>query len=252
MKKGIDVSKWQGDIDWAKVKADGVEFAMLRAGYGKGNIDEKFKRNISECNRLGIPCGVYWFSYAYTEDMAKKEAQYCLEAVKPYKLEYPIAFDFEYDSVNYAKKKGVTVTKTLATKLVKAFCGEIEKAGYFAMNYTNKDYLNKYFDADVPKLYATWLAQWPANPVLTNPPTGAAIWQYTSKGSVKGISGSVDMDAAYNDYPALIRRLGLNNLGKAENEVIEWAKSKGLTDGDNLTDTVTYNELMELLYKLHG
>ena len=83
-KKGIDVSQWQGDIDWAAVKAAGVEFAMLRAGYGQGNVDPKFGRNASECERLGIPFGIYWFSYAYTPEMAAKEALYALEAVRPY------------------------------------------------------------------------------------------------------------------------------------------------------------------------
>ena len=76
-KKGIDVSRWQGTIDWEKVKADGVEFAMLRAGYGQGNIDAQFERNAGECTRLGIPFGVYWFSYAYTPAMARREAQCC-------------------------------------------------------------------------------------------------------------------------------------------------------------------------------
>ena len=92
--------------------------------------------NISECNRLGIPCGIYWFSYAYTADMAAKEALYAVEAVKPYKLEFPIAFDYEGDSQSTAKKNGVAVTKTLVSSLARAFCDAVEKAGYYAMVYT--------------------------------------------------------------------------------------------------------------------
>ena len=102
---GVDVSQWQGNIDWERAKAAGIEFAMLRAGFGQNSVDPQFKRNITECNRLGIPCGVYWFSYAYTADMAKREAQCVLKTVEPYRLEYPIAFDFEGDSADYALKR---------------------------------------------------------------------------------------------------------------------------------------------------
>lgn len=88
--KGIDISTWQGTPDFSKVKAAGVQFVIARAGYGQNNIDKQFRRNASECNRLGIPFGVYWFSYALNAEMARQEARYCLEAVKGYRLEYPI------------------------------------------------------------------------------------------------------------------------------------------------------------------
>ena len=109
-KKGIDVSVWQGEINWATVKPN-IDFAILRAGYGKNNIDEQFVRNANECSRLGIPFGVYWFSYALNEQQAKKEADYVCNVVAKYKLSYPICYDFEYDSTNYANKNGVTITK---------------------------------------------------------------------------------------------------------------------------------------------
>ena len=149
-KKGIDVSRWQGAIDWEKVKADGVEFAMLRAGYGQGNIDAQFERNAGECTRLGIPFGVYWFSYAYTPAMARREAQCCAEVASKYTLSYPMAFDFEYDSVDYASKKGVAVTKALASSLVRAFCDEVRELGYYPMVYANPNYLSAYFDSEIP------------------------------------------------------------------------------------------------------
>ena len=214
MKKGIDVSKWQGVIDWEKVKADGIQFVIIRAGYGKNNIDEYFERNISECNRLGIPCGVYWFSYAYNEEMARQEAQYCLEAIKPYKVEYPVCFDFEYDSVDYAKKKGVIITKALATKIADAFLSEIESAGYYAMNYANKDYLKNMFDMERLKKYDLWYAYWSTNCDRND----VGIWQYTSNGKVNGIQGRVDMNIAYKDYTAIIKRAGLNNLDEDKND----------------------------------
>ena len=88
------------------------------------------------CNRLGIPCGVYWFSYAYTEELAHNEAKYCLEAIAPYKVDYPVAYDFEYDSVDNAEKLGIEITKEMASSFARAFLGEIEAARYYAMLYT--------------------------------------------------------------------------------------------------------------------
>ena len=143
--------------------------------------------------------------------MARKEAEYCLEAIKPYRVELPVCFDFEYDSVTYAKKNGVGIGKTNATALCHAFCGTIEAAGYYAMNYTNKDYLNRYFDATTLK-YDLWIAAWPNNPDPKSPPCECGIWQYTSRGSVPGINGNVDMDYAYKDYPEMIKKAGLNKL----------------------------------------
>lgn len=199
IKTGIDVSKWQGTINWAAAKND-IGFAILRAGYGQNNIDETFKRNADECTRLGIPFGVYWFSYAYNVDRAKREAQYCIEAVKRYKLDYPIAFDFEYDSVNYAAKHGVTITKQLASDMTRAFCEEIRAAGYTPVVYANPDYLSRYFDADIASRYDIWLAQWPKNPDVNNPSRECAMWQYSNSGSVSGINGRVDMNVCYKDY----------------------------------------------------
>lgn len=270
-KRGIDVSQWQGTIDWPKVKAAGIEFAMIRAGYGQNNIDPQFKRNISECNRLGIPCGIYWFSYAYTEAMAIREAEYALAAVEPYKLDYPIAFDYEGASVDYAKKFGVTPDKAHVTALANAFCGRIEQAKYYAMVYTNPSYLSTYFDANIPKEFDIWLAQWLSNPDLNSKPSQAGgIWQYTSSGSVSGISGRVDLDAAYYDYPAIIKANGLNQPAtapepepvpepdpetpaKTENELArEWAMAEGISDGENPDSPCTRQQVWTMLYRALG
>lgn len=212
---GVDVSQWQGNIDWEKAKAAGIEFAMLRAGFGQNSVDPQFKRNITECNRLGIPCGVYWFSYAYTADMAKREAQCVLKTVEPYRLEYPIAFDFEGDSADYALKKGVTVTRTLVSAFARAFCGEIAAGKYSPMVYTNPDYLSRYYDAEIPKEFDIWLAQWPTKPDLASKPAQAGgIWQYTSSGSVDGITGRVDRNVSYVDYPRRAARKGPEQPGR--------------------------------------
>lgn len=258
-KKGIDVSEWQGTIDWNKVKAAGIEFAMIKAGSGRNRVDPEFKRNISECNRLGIPCGVYWFSYAYTEELAHNEAKYCLEAIAPYKLDYPVAFDFEYDSVNNAAKLGIEITREMASSFARAFLEDIEAARYYAMLYTNSDYLKRYFDQDLAKRYDVWLAMWQANPNLNDKPTQAGgIWQYSDTGNVSGISARVDLDAAYYDYPGIISANGLNQPSGQEPELPEaerarqWAIAAGITDGENPDSPVTRGQVWTMLYRMNG
>ena len=270
-KKGIDVSEWQKTIDWEKVKAAGIEFAMIKAGSGRNRIDPQFKYNISECNRLGIPCGVYWFSYAYTEELARNEAKYCLAAIAPYKLDYPVAYDFEYDSVDNAEKLGIEITKEMASSFARAFLGEIEAARYYAQLYTNADYLTRYFDSELAKRYDVWLAQWPSKPNLdTKPSQAGGIWQYSNTGSVDGISERVDLDAAYYDYPGIIAKNGLNKPAaapepepvpepdpetpvKTENELArEWAMSEGISDGTNPSDPCTREQVWVMLYRLEN
>ena len=229
-KKGIDVSSHQRVINWEAARADGIEFAMIRAGYGQNNIDAQFVRNISECNRFGIPCGVYWFSYARSVEDAKREAEYCLRAVKGHRLEYPIAYDFEYDSVKSAASAGITITKAMATSFVHAFCGAIEAAGYYAMNYTNSDFLSRYFDETTRK-YDLWKAAW--NTDFDDPPE-CGIWQWGGA-PVKGIdTGNVDGNFAYRDYPAIIRAAGLNLLTEPVDVVGEAVKKIRASGGDSL------------------
>ncbi len=218
--KGIDVSEWQGTVDWSQAENE-IDFAMIRAGYGQNNIDKQFVRNISECNRIGIPCGVYWFSYARTVEMAKKEAACCLAAIEPYKVQLPVAFDFEYDSVSSASQNGVTITKTLATAIAHAFLEAVEAAGYYAINYTNEDFGGKYFDATMTQKHDRWYVAWPSSPDPDKPPASCGIWQYSSTGKVSGISGSVDLDYAYRDYPTLIASIGLNHLQTESEETEE-------------------------------
>lgn len=198
MLKGIDVSEHQGRIDWEQVK-DHVDFVMLRAGYGRNNIDKQFIRNIEECNRLSIPVGIYWFSYAWNEEMARNEARYVLEAIKGYRVDYPISYDLEYDTLNYAKKNGVTIGKRLTTDMINAFCSTIEQAGYKAMNYANPDFINnKFYNNEVN--YPLWLAWYGVSEDRAkayNP----SMWQYSESGSMPGIgTNSVDMNYCYEDF----------------------------------------------------
>lgn len=241
--KGIDVSKYQGDIDFNALKNTDVKFVIIRAGWGQNNIDGKFKRNIEECNRLGIPCGVYWFSYALNPSQAKAEAKACLTAIAPYKIQYPVCFDFEYDSVTYSVKKGVNVTKESASAIAKAFLSTIEEAGYWATNYTNLDFSKRYFDDYIMTKYDIWAARYTSTPkdIAAN----AGLWQYSSKGSVPGIKGNVDMDIAHKDYPALIAAKNRKTTGGGQNT------SLLVLQKDNYTVPSMYKLVFDAQYYLN-
>lgn len=200
MLKGIDVSTWQGQIDWEKAKKE-IDFAIIRIGFGTGTRDNTAKRNIQELNRLGIPYGVYYFSYAYTEEMARKEAKNTIAYLKEFGAEpsYPVYFDWEGDSRDYAKKQGVTVSNDLLRKMTVAFCEEIKAAGYYPGIYTNPSYIKNYYGTEIFKTYDLWLAHW-----ATKPAYEANVWQYSDQGTVAGINGRVDMNYCYVDYPAII------------------------------------------------
>ena len=223
-----------------------------------------FARNAAGCEAVGLPYGVYWFSYAWSEESARAEAGSCLQLIRGRNIEYPVAFDFEGDSADYAAKNGVVVTKPLVSALARAFCGRVSAAKYSPMVYTNPSYLSSYYDAAIPADYDIWLAQWPATPDLAAKPAQAGgIWQYTSSGSVSGISGRVDMDAAYLDYPALIAASGLNRPGgqeapgpepaKSENELArDWVMAADISDGENPDAPATRQQVWTMLYRLTG
>ena len=255
---GIDVSGHQGNIDWRKVKASGIQFAMLRAGYGANTVDSEFERNAHGCMEEGIPFGVYWFSYAYTPEMARREAEKCISVIREYKVQYPVCYDFEYDSVRYARQNGVRVTRTLATRLVEAFCGRVEELGYFAMYYSNLDYLERMFAPELRGKYALWYARYASAPGET----GIGMWQYRDNGRVDGIRGNVDMDIAYKDFARVISGEGLNHLKRPEstpdsatpepNDVIRYVVKKGDTlsaiakqHGVTLQRLISYNHITD-------
>ena len=203
--KGIDVSAWQGDIDWSVVK-NSIDFAIIRAGYGKNNIDKKAEQNVKDCEDNNIPFGLYWFSYAYTVEMARKEAQHLLQFVEGHTPLFPLYFDFEYDSVEYAKKNGAIITNNLLCEMATAFCKELESVGYYAGIYANTDYVKRMFGEDIFKTYDLWYARWD----VSEPGRSVNLWQNSSTGKVNGISGNVDTNIAFVDFPALIKDAGLN------------------------------------------
>lgn len=208
----IDVSGWQGDIDWAKAKADGVEGAIIRLGYGEGNnADKKAQRNISECKRLGIPFGIYWYSYADTPSIAKEEGADVVAKLKqfgvnPSDLAYPVYYDLE--KWTWEGHKPPT-DPNVYNNIVNNWYSALQSAGYKNLGvYSYTSYLQgplKHAD-----IYAktTWVAQYGARMGFDSFPTNSRGWQYTSSGKVNGISGNVDMNAFGNkEYESLINLL---------------------------------------------
>ena len=198
VKKGMDISVFQGDISWSKVT--GIEFAIIRAGYGSNNIDSKALQNIKGCTDRKIPFGFYWFSYALSVNDAVKEADYVCNMADKYKITFPvIGYDWEYDSDNYAAKCNVSITNDKRYQFAVAFLKRVKERGYTPVIYTNYDYLNKGFKSLLSS-YDVWFAYPSGN---TKPDiTGLTIWQYSWKGSVSGISGDVDMNNCYKEYKA--------------------------------------------------
>lgn len=198
----IDVSEWQGDIDWAKAKADGVEGVIIRLGYGEGNnADKKAQRNISECKRFGIPFGIYWYSYADTPALAKEEGADVVSKLKqfgvnPSDLAYPVYYDLE--KWTWEGHKPPT-DPNVYNNIVNNWYSALQSAGYKNLGvYSYTSYLQgplKHAD-----IYAktTWVAQYGARMGFDSFPTNSRGWQYTSSGKVDGISGSVDMNAFGN------------------------------------------------------
>lgn len=262
--KYVDVSEHQGVIDWAAMRG-AIDGAILRAGYGRGNVDKQFHRNASECNRLKIPCGAYWFSYAYTEEMARLEAQQFLMAARQHEMELPLAWDYEDASSDNARKNGVTPTATLVRAMATAFCTALEAAGYWAMIYTNPSHINQFYGNLAGGRFDLWLAQWPKTVDVTKPPRACGIWQWGCSyppGIAKsaGYDGKVDTNEAYRDYATFLRANGFNGLKpKAAPKPAEppyaqamaWAKANGLTDKDP-ADPVTVADVVQMFYALHG
>ena len=199
---GVDVSVFQGDIDWKKVKADGIDFVMIRAGFrgyganGTLNEDARFRENCKNALAAGLKVGVYFFSQAITQAEAVEEARFVLDIISEYNITYPVAYDWEtieYDSA--ARTKDMTTSQI--TACANAFCSVIENAGYETVIYFNREL--GYFNYDLSKInnYHFWLAEYFSTPSFYY---DYKIWQYTDKGSVDGINGSVDLNISLVDY----------------------------------------------------
>ena len=189
--RGIDVSRWQGDINWSQVAADDVSFVMLGTR-SKGAVDPYFHRNIQQASAAGVKVGVYIYSLATTPEMAVDEANFVLDLIHDYPVSYPVAFDME-DSTQGA------LSKDELAAIANAFCRRISEAGYYPIIYANDNWLaNK---LDMGKMdYPVWVARYSAKPAYQNP----VMWQATSTGAVNGISGNVDIDFQFKDFTSVI------------------------------------------------
>lgn len=248
MAQGIDVSHHQGNIDWQKVKSAGIEFAMIRSGYGISNpnqIDKKFYENIEGAQKVGIDVGVYHYSYASSPLDASKEAKFCLEIIKNYKLTYPIVYDIEDATIE-------KFTRQEKTDMCKAFCDRIEMAGYYAMIYCNCNWLNNHLYAhELLDKYDLWLAHWG----VPEPSVACGLWQLSDSGKISGINGCVDLNISYKNYPRIIKSKGLNGFSPEEgnDRSLDPSIFHIVSPGDTVTSIAKkYGVPIAQLVKLNG
>lgn len=243
--KGVDISN-HNSIDWTKVtKSKDLDFVIIRAGYGKNTIDAKFRVNIENAIKKGLDIGIYWFSYAQNAEAAKQEAEFCLKTLNEYRkyITYPVFFDWENDSYNYVVKTyKITPTKQLVSDMARAFMKTIASAGYKTGNYSNKDYLNRFFDNDVKNNYDIWLAHvadGKGNPLTTSNYTGQYIMhQYSWVGRPQGFLSNTDMDFCFVNYSIA------SNISKENKKTYQIPENiKFLTDvNKNVITTYIYSK----------
>ena len=231
----IDVSKHQGAIDWQKVKAAGVKGAIIRAGWGKGNVDPEFTNNVRGASREGLLVGIYWFSYAYTVQMAKQEAIYCHATIAAHKdkIRLPVFFDWEYDSMRWANKQGVNPGKELITAMIAEFCKTIREIGWQTGYYLNQDYARHYVDETKLTEYKRWFAKY-----TTVDQMDCYLWQYTSMSKVEGINGGVDSNQLWSleDVVAPMQPSGRKSNEEIAAEVINGLWGNGAARKKKLTE----------------
>ena len=191
---GIDVSKWNGGIDFNKVKSAGVNFVIIRAGFGVNGIDRLFKANYKAAKEAGLKIGVYWHSYAKTKAELQNEIYAFLNAIKGLQFEMPVYWDIEekwvINNINY---------------VIPTVCGALENAGYFAGYYTSAS-VNASVSEENKKRFTSWIAHWGKKAGTYKP-----LHQYSNTGEISGINGNVDLDFCSVDFPAIITEKKLNN-----------------------------------------
>lgn len=201
LRKGVDVSEWQYDIDWEKVKNDGVDFAFIRVGYrgimiGSLAEDKYYEKNLKEALAQGIQVGVYIYSQAITVDEAVEEADYVLSRIQDYNISLPVVLDYEYGYINGkpGRLKAANLSKSQATEICNAFLDRVESQGYYGIVYANRNFFYTQLNRD--KLGSVWLAHYALE---TDYQGDYAFWQCTSSGRVDGIRGYTDLDFWFDD-----------------------------------------------------
>jgi len=202
---GIDVSVYQGAVDWKAVRESGVDFAIIRAGYGKhiNQKDRYFDVNMESAQKEGLKCGAYWFSYAITPEDAEKEADVFYEVIKDYKFEYPVFFDYETNE-QYA------LTPKENSEIIKAFCERMQSYGYYVSLCSYVGFLNYRIENEIFDIYDTWIAHYDVAVPWYSRDYG--IWQYSCTGKVDGIDTNVDLNYSYRDYMDIMKNNHLNGF----------------------------------------
>ncbi len=211
-KRGIDVSKWEGRIDWREAARDDVHFAMIRVGYGspEGDAvrDSYFRENIRRALKHGVHTGIYFYTYAQSVPAAHREAEWVIRELEPYsgRLTYPVAFDIEDTSLeNLGRSKN--------TDMVREFCNTLRDAGYYAMYYTYLSFLGEFLEYERLTDYDLWLADYTEE---ANSQYRYGMWQYSDEGRIRGIRGHTDLDISFRDYPSIIKKAHLNGFHSPE------------------------------------
>ena len=250
--RGVDVSEWQGKIDWEAVKNDGVEFVFVRVGArgygssGKMMEDKYYKTNIQGALNAGLKVGVYVFSQAITPEEAVEEAKFLLDRIGDYDISLPLVFDYEYAG-NPGRLEAAELTKKEATDIWHAFEAAVEAKGYQATLYANKYFLNNQLNAK--DIDSVWLAHY----IVETDYTGNyEFWQFTSSGKVKGIAGKADLDFWFMDF--LFRDVTLTHWAY---ESICYAYERGYVNGLDKNsfapDTnATRGQMITMLYRMMG
>ena len=252
LRRGVDVSEWQKEIDWKAVRNDGIEFAFVRVGargYGStGKLieDKLYKENIQGALDAGLQVGVYIFSQAITPEEAVEEAQFLLERIGEYDISLPLVFDYEYAG-NPGRLKAAELTKEEATAICHAFCEAVEAEGYKAVVYANKSFLNNQLNAK--EIDSVWLAHYI---VETDYDGEYDFWQCTSQGKVQGITGYTDLDFWFMDFP--FRDVSLTYWGY---EGIRYAYEQSYINGMTKNtfgpeDNATRGQMITMLYRMMG
>ena len=232
--RGIDVSRWQGEINWSQVAADDVSFVMLGTR-SKGAVDPYFHRNIQQASAAGVKVGVYIYSLATTVEMAEAEADFVLDLIHDYPVSYPVAFDMEDSTQGNLSKEELAA-------IANAFCKKISDSGYYPIVYANENWLKNKLDMSLMD-YPVWVARYSARPSYQNP----VMWQATSTGSVKGINGNVDIDFQFKDFSGQIpantwrtingKRYYYSNYAKQKNAWAQDSSDWYYMDSEGLAST---------------
>ena len=236
MKNGIDVSRWQGNINWDLVKNSGMSFAIIKLGGADQGyyVDSCFEQNYAKAKAAGVPVGAYWYSNAKSGDEARKEARFFIEKLKGKQFEYPVYMDVE-------EKAMLNLGKDKLSDVIASFLNEMESAGYFAGLYMSAAPLTTLTTDGIKKRYAIWVAHYGVSKPSYNGQYG--MWQKSSTGKINGISGDVDLSECYVDYPKQIKADGRNGFSKPEpvptQPTLKTIKAELTVDGIKYGGTLT-------------